>query len=302
MIEELKNKKIKINISPTEQIIVKYNTKIRDVLSLLDMEEKDILAVRVNNSIRNLDYALCENSHMAPVKYNDADGHRIYIRTVKFMLYMALKRLYPTLDIEVCNMQGGIIYFICQNGEFTNDMAVELLKEMRTIVKNDSKFERKLTTYEEAKYLFELSKNDDVLDSMAIRMSPHITIHICENMYGLADGILAPSASYTPDFDIKKFRRGFALIVPEQDNKNIMSKVEDNPLYSVFEERSDFLDVIKVRSISELNSKVIDGSIKDVIHVNEAEQNRRFAELILDIKAKSSSITRRQLKLFQIRL
>ena len=287
MIEELKNKKIKVSTSSTDQITVKYNTTVKEVLGLLDMDTKDILAVKVNNSIRNLNYKLCENSHVELVKFNSSDGHRIYIRTVKFLLYMAIKRLYPKMNVDVCNTQGGTIYFICKNSEFTNDMAVEILKEMRTIVKNDSKFERKVATFEEAKYLFELSKNGAALDSMEIRMSPYITIHICEDVYGLADGILAPSTSYTPDFDIKKFRRGFALIVPEQENReHLISKVGENPLYAVFEERSDFLDVIKVRSISELNSKVIDGTIKDVIHVNEAEHNRKFAELMLDIKSK----------------
>ena len=284
MIEELKNKKIKVNISETEQVIVKYGTKASDVLALVDMADRDVLAVRINNSIRNLDYPLCENSNMNPVRYDSSDGYRIYIRTVKFMLYMALKRLYPTLDIEVCNTIGGIIYFICKNMEFTGDMAVELLKEMRTIVKNDSKFQRKLVSFEEAKYLFELSKNDSALDSMLIRMAPYTTIHISENIYGLTDGILAPSAAYTPDFNIKKYRRGFALIVPKQEDRNILvDKINDSPLYSVFEEKADFLDIIKVRSVAELNSRVIDGSMHEVIRVNEAEHNRKFAELVRDI-------------------
>jgi len=194
MIEELKNKKIKVKVGETKQITVKYATKAREVLSLLEMEDKNILAVKINNSIRNLDYTLCENSHMTPVKYDSSDGYRIYIRTVKFMLYMALKRLYPELDIEVCNTIDGNIYFICKNTEFTNDMAVELLKEMRTIVAKDSKFERRLLSFEEAKYLFETSKSESALDSMTIRMNPYAIIHICEDIYGLSDGILAPSA------------------------------------------------------------------------------------------------------------
>jgi len=287
MIEELKNKKIKIKFGPTEQITVKYGTRVKDVLELLDLEDKDILAVKINNSVRNLDYNLCENSIMSLVKFNSSDGHRIYIRTVKFMLYMALNRLYPNLDVEVCNIQDENVYFICHNMEFTDDMAVELLKEMRTIVKNNSKFQRRVVTYEEAKYLFELSKNEDAIDTIAIRMTPRVTIHMCEDVYGIADGILAYSASYTPDFNIKKFRRGFALIVPAQEKREeVKTKVEENPLYSVFEERSDFLDIIEARSIAEVNSKVINGTIKDVIHVNEAEHNRKFAELILDIKSK----------------
>ena len=166
MIEELKNKKIKINTCDNQQITVKYGTTAKDVYKLLDMEDKDILAVRVNNSVRDLNYRLCENSHITPVRYNSNDGYRIYIRTVKFLLYMAIKRVYPNLDIEVGNIQKGIIYFICHGEEFTNDIAVNLLKEMRTIVAKDSPFTRKVVTYEEARMLFETTKNVDALDNM----------------------------------------------------------------------------------------------------------------------------------------
>ena len=283
MIEEFKNKKIRVSISSNEQIIVKYGTRVKDILTLIDKENEGILAARVNNSIRNLDYELCENSRLSFVTKNDTEGYRIYTRTVKFLLYMALERIYPSLDIEVCNMLDESIYFICKSQEFTGDMAVELLKEMRTIVKNDSKFERKVVSYEEAKYLFESSKNSDAIDNLSIRMSPYITIYISENIYGMTDGVLAPRAGLVDNFNIKKFRNGFLLIVPKNDKEN---KVIDSPLYSVFEEKTKFNDIINIRSVTELNKKVIDGKIKEVIRVSEADHDRKFAELISDIERK----------------
>ena len=111
MIEELKNKKLTVTLSPNEQVVVKYNTKAQDVLSLVDKNSKDVLAVKVNNSIRTMDYELCSNCTLTPVMSYSTEGYRIYIRTVKFLLYMALERLYPDLDIEVCNILNETIYF-----------------------------------------------------------------------------------------------------------------------------------------------------------------------------------------------
>lgn len=289
MIEELKNKKIKITISPTEQISVKYGTKASEVFSVLDKDMSKILAVKVNNSARNLDYALVEDSKISPITFENSDGYRVYIRTVKFLLCMALKRLYPDLDIEVCNSIQGTIYFICKNQEFTSLMAEELLKEMRTIVKNNSKFERKVVSYEEAKHLFEMKKDKDSLENISIRMNSYITLYFSEDMYGLTDGILAPSAGLTPNFEIKKFRRGFALIVPRQDNiTKVDKKVVENPLYKVFEDKVDFLDIIGVRSINDLNRTIINGKISDVVKVSEAEHANKMAELIHDVKQKGT--------------
>ena len=283
MIEDFKNKKIRVSLSSNEQIIVKYGTRVKDILALIDKENEGVLAAKVNNSIKNLDYELCENSKVSFVKKDDREGYRIYTRTVKFLLYMALERLYPSLDIEVCNLLGESIYFICKDKEFTNDMAVELLKEMRTIVKNDSKFERKVVSYEEARFLFEQSKNMDAIDNLSIRMSPYVTIYISENIYGMADGVLAPRAGLVDNFNIKKFRKGFLLIVPKNEKE---VKIIDSPLYSVFEEKTKFNDIINIRSVTELNKKVIDGKIEEVIRVSEAEHDRNFAELIADIEKK----------------
>ena len=281
MIKEFENKKIKITIDSNETIVVKYGTTVSEIISLLDRNKEEILAAKVNNSIRNIDYELCNNSNISFVTKDSSEGFRIYIRTVKFLLYMALQRLYPSLEIEVCNKIDGTIYFICKNNEFTNDMAVELLKEMRTIVKNNSIFKRKVINYEEAKALF--SSNKGSIDETTIKMSTYVTVYISEDIYGLTDGVLAPSAGCTKDFNIKKFRKGFCLIVPINGKEEM---VKESPLYSVFEERTDFLDIIKVRSVSELNIKVIDGSIKDVIRVCEADHNKRFAELLEDIQKK----------------
>lgn len=287
MIEELKKRKLKVTLKPNTQLTVKYGTNTVDVLNLLDIDMSDVVAVRVNNSIRNLSYELVEDTLLEPVKFGSSDGYRIYIRTVKFMLYMALRRLYKDLDIEVCNTIDGTIYFICKNKEFTPLMAEEILKEMRTIVSNKSKFEKRVVTYEEAKYLFELSNDLESIESINVKMSSYVTLYIAENMYGLTDGILAPSADYTPNFSIKKFRRGFALLVPKQtDIAKMDNKVVDSPLYKVFEDETDFLDAIKVRSVGELNNKIIKGKTKEIVNICEAKHANKMAELIADIKKK----------------
>lgn len=287
MIDKLKNRKLKVTLRPNMQVTVKYGTKAYEVLNALDTDMSNVLGVRVNNSVRNLDYELVADTLLETVNFDSADGYRIYIRTVKFILYMALRRLYNDLDIEVCNTIGGTIYFICKNKEFTELMAEEILKEMRSIVSNNSSFKRCVVTYEEAKYLFEQSKDVEALDSINVKMSSYITLYTCENMYGLTDGILAPSAEYTKDFNIKKFRRGFALLVPKQnDITKIEKKVTENPLYKVFEDEEDFLDNINVRSVNELNNIIITGKTKEIVRICEAKHANKMAELIADVKKK----------------
>lgn len=285
MIESLKESKLKVTIGGEKEICLKYGTKVLEALILAEIDIKGILAVRVNNSLRTLDYTLVEDSDIKLIDIDDSDGYRVYIRTVKFLLHMALKRLYPTLDIEVCNTIDGVIYFICRNQEFTDEMADNLLEEMRAIVKRDSKFERVSANFEEAKFLFELKNDDEAISNISHHIDPRVTLYFSEDAYGLTGGVLAPSASLTPEFEIKKFRRGFALMVPRSAGLTKLAvTVSEHPLYRVFEENDDFLDVIGVRSVNEINDKVINGTINDIIKVAEAGHANKMAELMNDIK------------------
>ena len=289
MIKELEKTKLKITIKPSKQVSVKYGTKAKDIFELIGENTEEMLAVSINNCIRNSDYNLVENAELAAIGYDHPDGYRIYVRTVKFMLSMAIKRLYPDLDLEVCNTIDGTVYFIVKNAEFTDAMAVELLKEMRSIVTRNSDFNRRVVTYEEAKFLFESAHDKDTLENMAMKMTPYITMYFSEDLYGITDGILAPSAKYVPTFEIRKFRKGFALLVPKQGIKdNIDTKIKESKIYDVFEERVQFSDMIDVRSIADLNNKIIDGKIPDVVSVCEAEHNQKLSLLVQDIKAKEN--------------
>ena len=45
-------------------------------------------------------YELVKDSSIEFIKFNSVDGYRIYSRTLKMVLYMALTKLYSTTDVE----------------------------------------------------------------------------------------------------------------------------------------------------------------------------------------------------------
>lgn len=279
-------KYVKVDFNSDKQLKVRYKTKVQEVLEQVYNEKdiKEVFAVRVNNELKTYNSEIFNDCKIIPVMYDDYDGVRIYVRTVKFLLYMAIRRLYPNLEIDLCNTIDSNIYFITKNKEFTNDMAVELLKEMRTIVANDSKIERRVVTFEEALSLFKMAKDTSKIDSLDKKLESYVTLYFSEDMYGSMYGMLAPSAGYTPDFDIKVFRKGFVLMCPLVDNKKKVEKVvKENRLYDIYEKNSEFLEKIGVDSVSSINESIITGKIENIIKVSEALQSSKLTELINQI-------------------
>lgn len=285
-------KNIKVILENNKVIKTKYRTTIQEILEQVytEKELKNIYALRVNNELKTYNSELFNDCKIETVGYNNYDGARIYSRTVKFLLYMAMKRLYPKLEIDLCNTIDNNIYFIAKNSTFTNDMAVEILKEMRAIVARDSKIVRKVVTYEEAVALFKMAGNTNKIDSLNIKLASYVTLYFSEDMYGSMFGILAPSAGYVSDFDIKVFREGFVLICPLVEDRNkLSSKVKENRLYDIYEQNSKFLESIGIKEVSTLNEKVISGNIADIIKVSEALHSNKMAELVSQLSTRKST-------------
>ena len=97
MLNKLYSKKLKVKVENGREVAVAYKTRVEDVIKMLETPERlaKIMAVRLNNEVRNLDHEIVEDTHIEYVEYGCNDGYRIYCKTAKFILYMAISRLYP---------------------------------------------------------------------------------------------------------------------------------------------------------------------------------------------------------------
>ncbi len=286
---KLNLEKVKISLPEGRDIVVGYKTKVGDILSMVEPEENilSILGVRINNEIKNYDYEICKDSKLEYVKYDSMDGYRIYTRTVKFMLYMAITKLYPNLKVEFCNTIDNNHYFLCKQGDVTEEMINNILKEMKEIVLRESRIERKTISSEEAEVLYEISNNTNKLLSIESTLKGSTTMYFCENMYNYINGILAPSTEYVKEFCIEKYRKGFVIIFPEIDNMDEIDKaIEDNKLYNVFEKFDKYNDITGTQMVHDVNNKIIDGKIGDTIRVAEAIHEKQMSELMNKIENK----------------
>ena len=76
------NKKIKVNFEDGRQISVDYKTKAIDAVKLVENDVSDILALNINNEVKNYSYELVSNENIIKfIKLNSQDGYRIYTRS-----------------------------------------------------------------------------------------------------------------------------------------------------------------------------------------------------------------------------
>lgn len=283
---KLNLEKVIVKLPGDKDIIVKYKTSVEQILGLIDDEKiSSILGVRVNNEVRNYDYEVSRNSKLEYVKYDSADGYRIYTRTVNFILYMALTKLYPKLKIEFCNAIDTNHYFLCKQDIITDEMVENIEKEMKDISNKARKIEKRNVPEEEAQVLYEILENKTKLLNMEHNFKGSTTMYFCDDIYNNMNGVLAPNTLYVKNFKLKKYRKGFVILFPNRDNINEVNKeIDDNKLYDVFERYENYNDINKTQMVYQINEQVINGTIGDTIRLSEVIHEKQMGELVKEIE------------------
>ncbi|MFA5511964.1 MAG: hypothetical protein WC313_05890 [Candidatus Kapaibacterium sp.] len=286
MLDKLYAKKIKVTLEGSRELVVNYKTKVDEIIEQAEYPSKisEIMAVRVNNEVRTLDYEIVTDTKLEYVKYNSNDGYRIYNRTLRFILYMALCKLYPKYNVEYTNNMNNDSYFICKE-PFTEDMANKIREEMQDIIDRNSQITRRSVPSEEAKIIYETMQNEDYINMTGSELKSYVTLFFCETVANNMCGVLAPSTGFIKKFDIKPYRKGFVLVTPNRDNINVMPKeITKNKLYDIYEEFEEYNTKINVESVRKLNDKVINKNMGTVIRTSEILHERQILRLIEKIE------------------
>jgi len=283
MLNKLYSKKIKVRLEDGREIAVAYKTRVEDVIKALENTDKlnKIIAVRVNNEVRTIDHELVEDTKLEYIEYGNNDGYRVYMKTAKFILYMALCRLYPNLSIEFMSNIDTDVYFICKNENFTDEMAKKIKEEMDNIISRNSDIVRKVVPVEEAKVLYEAMGNQERLDLIKVELRNNVTLFFCEDICNTMGGVLAPATGFIQNFNIIPFRKGFVLSLPYKDDINKMPEnITDIKLYEKYEEYNEYNDKVGVDKVAKLNDIVISKSMGSVIRASETLHEKQILELV----------------------
>ena len=282
------NKKIKVNFEDGRQISVDYKTKAIDAVKLVENDVSDILALNINNEVKNYSYELVSNENIIKfIKLNSQDGYRIYTRTLKMVLYMALTTLYSGADVEFITTIDKDQYFTVNNIDLNEEKISAIKEKMLEIVNNDYHIIKKSVSIEEATILYTASNDADKLEHIDNRLRSNLTMYFCEGLYNYFYGILAPSTGYVKNFDIIPYRDGALLVIPDEDMK-LKKKVKDNRLYDTFIEFNKLNKVIGIENVGNLNEKILNNKINTVIQVAEAIHQREMVEMVLDIEKRKN--------------
>ena len=247
-----------------------------------------VVSAKVNNASQGLKFRVFQNRDVEFLDARQGSGHRVYVRSLCFLLYKATQDIFPgsKLFIEHTISRGYYCNFKKKGNEPLTENDVTLLcNRMQEIVNLDMPFRRTEATNEEAIRVFaERGFSDKVklLETSGQIYSDYYTLGDTADYYY---GPLVPSAGYLKVFGLEPYHDGMLLRVPDwNDPTRLAEKVDMPKTYEMFAEKTRWDIIMRLSNAGDVNKAILKGHASELIQVSEALQEKKIVQIAEDIE------------------
>jgi uridine kinase len=245
-----------------------------------------LVGVVVNGELQELTHPINREADVQPVTMAEADGARIYRRSLTFLLEAAFVRRFPgvLLYIDHSLTSGGYFCAVCGRPALTPAELQELEAEMRRLVAQDLPFVEREAAVGEAIALFEGRHDLDKARLMRHRSKPTIALYCLGDYVDYHHGFMVPTTGYLQWFGLTAMNGGFALRYPRQHAAVKLAPLTDSPkLLAAFSQYGAWLERLGISSVGALDDAIQAGRSREIILVSEALHEQHIAEIARQI-------------------
>jgi uridine kinase len=245
------------------------------VARLYPQQPRRALGVRVNGRTLSLGEPAEAGAHVMTLPYTVEEGARIYERSLRFTLLLAIRELFPRARVRMENSTQTGLYARLVDVNLTASMVRKIEQRMRALVDADLPFEKKVITRSEAIRYFEREGQTDKVRLLKYRPFEHFQLYKCGDMLEYFYGEMPPSTGYTPVFKLDFYMPGIALSLPDPDDPSRPAQFRDQPkLMRCFEESTRWAKILGCENAADLNEMILERKLREFIRVNEALHER----------------------------
>lgn len=246
-----------------------------------------VVSAKVNNASQGLKFRLYQNRDVEFLDAREGSGHRVYVRSLSFVLYKATQDIFPgsKLFIEHSLCRGYYCNFKKKTGEgITDEDIVTLRKRMQEIIDLDMPFRRTEATNEEAIRVFAdrgFSDKVKLLETSGQIYSDYYTLGDTVDYYY---GPLVPSAGYLKVWGLEPYEDGLLLRVPDWNNPSQLAEWVNQPkTFEMFAEKTRWDIIMRLSNAGDVNKAVMRGHASELIQVSEALQEKKIVKIAEEI-------------------
>ena len=252
-----------------------------------------ILGAYVNHRPKPLDYEIVKPRMVEFIDYSCRDGQRMYLRTLSFILFVAIRNLWPEARLKIDHAISKGYYCELEQLEraFTEEDVRLIREEMNAIIAKDLPIKRMMMPTETAINMLEtngLSRKAELYRSYGRLYAPIFQIGEHSNFFY---GHMLTSTGCIRNFGIEKYYDGFLLRFPILGNADELEPaIRQDKLFGIFREHKKWAEILGVEDIPRLNASKRGGRHSDLIKISEALHEKKIAEIATAITDRKDKV------------
>ncbi len=237
-----------------------------------------------------LNERLTGDCSLHPITFQNEEGRRMYERTLRFVLLLAVKRvLGENCHVRIEHSIGYGVYMRFLERDADEETVALIEKEMQKIVKEDLPLRKERWTREEAIRYFAAQGMEEKVRLLAYRPYDYFPVYRCGDMAEYFYGAMLPSTLFAQVFQLKYHAPGMVLQMPSPADMKVPAPfVEREKHLQVFAQSNRWLEILGCKNAADLNDMTVGGKLREFIRINEALHDKSIAEIADGIAKKGA--------------
>jgi len=273
---------------------------LRDMIIELDLERTELsgrpLAAKIAGEVFTLNYIPVREKEAAGerksmrramaasdgkvhlLRYADAAGREVYKRTAQFVIFLALRQLWPEAVAKMtCKVGAGVFINVLGAQDFS---AARLKARVQELVEQDIPLIRRRVPLQDAIAHFSSDGLHDKVRLLQWRTVDYFDEYVYGDFADYFYGEMMPSTGYLRNWDIRSAQSGFVFVYPDDQNPDVVASYQESPnFFHVFTEGERWCELMECETVADLNDLTTTGHIRELIRVNEALHEKRYAQV-----------------------
>ncbi len=277
--------KIKTKIN-NKTFSYKEKTKLKEIAQEhQESFQYPILIAKVNNTLQELNQPIMENCEIEFLDCTSRIGNRIYQKGLIYLLTYAIKECFGTdKRITVSHAIDKSMYVI-PNFEISEEILKTITKKMNEIAKEDLPIEKITVKRTDAIEYYRKQKEYSKADILLYNTNTYVTLYKLGNQYNYFYSKLPITTKVFTKFKLQYLNeKGFILQTPiSYLNGKVTEYIHHEKMFAAFSDYAEWMDLVNIKTASDVNKMATTDDIKDVIRMSEALYNNQLLYLAKNI-------------------
>ena len=252
------------------------------IIDLIEGDKYQYQAARVNNRIRELNYILSDDAQVELLTLKDRESQTVYQSTLRYLIIMAVKRLYPEARIIFnYSVSRSIAATIANfNRPFLQSELDHIQEKLDEIIQKDLPISRYSVTKAEATAYYNEIGFCDKASILAHRKEDTVHMYECDGYKNYMFGYMLPSSGFIKSYKLRLYAPGFIIQYPRSELSGDIPEFKDEKAFrNALREANQWGSLTNASYIHQMNELIQQGKALEFINLCETRHNNQFVKL-----------------------